>query len=202
MAPVSPCHEYAARQPSGVRRRLLVTGLTGRVIEVGAGDGANFAHYPADVSSVLAVEPEPYLRRRAEHAATLTGVPVQVTDGLAEDLPAEDGSFDAAVVSLVLCSVTDQPKALREMHRVLRPGGRLRFFEHVRADGPAMRRVQRLLDATVWPALFGGCHTGADTATAIEDAGFRIEQLNRPRFPDMAIPLPTSQHMLGTASRL
>ncbi len=179
-----------------------MTGLTGRVIEVGAGDGANFAHYPADVSSVLAVEPEPYLRRRAEHAATLTGVPVQVTDGLAEDLPAEDGSFDAAVVSLVLCSVTDQPKALREMHRVLRPGGRLRFFEHVRADGPAMRRVQRLLDATVWPALFGGCHTGADTATAIEDAGFRIEQLNRPRFPDMAIPLPTSQHMLGTASRL
>jgi ubiE/COQ5 methyltransferase family len=90
-------------------------------------------------------------------------------------------------VSLVLCSVVDLPTALHELHRVIKPGGELRFFEHVRADTPGLRRVQRLVDATIRPALFGDCHTGRDTAAAIEDAGFTIRICHRFRLPDVAI---------------
>jgi ubiquinone/menaquinone biosynthesis C-methylase UbiE len=169
------------------------------VIEVGAGNGLNFAHYPQEVSSVLAVEPEPHLRALARRSAEQAAVPVEVVDGVAENLPAADAAFDAAVVSLVLCSVTSQRAALGEMHRVLRPGGQLRFFEHVRAEMPTLQRVQRVLDATVWPALLGGCHSGRDTLAAIETAGFTIERLDRFSFPETRLPTPTSPHILGVA---
>lgn len=183
----------------GELRRRLLDGLTGEVIEVGAGNGLNFAHYPATVTRVLAVEPEPYLRRLAEDRAREAAVPVDVTAGVADRLPAGDGAFDAAVACLVLCTVRDQRRALAEIGRVLRPGGRLRFLEHVRAQTPALRRVQRAMDATMWPPLTGGCHTGRDTAAAIEAAGLTIETLERFRFPDMRIPLPASPHIIGTA---
>lgn len=183
------------------RRRLLMR-LTGRVIEVGAGDGANFDHYPAEVTSVLAVEPEQYLRGRAQQRAARAPVPIEVVDGVAEQLPVSNQDFDAAVVSLVLCSVTDQDQALRELHRVLASGGQLRFFEHVRAESLVLRRVQRLLDATVWPSIAGGCHTGRDTAATIGRAGFRIDRLHHFRFPDVGLSLPTSPHILGAASRV
>ena len=182
-------------------RARLLTGIAGRVVEIGAGTGANLAHYPPGVVEVLAVEPEPHLRELAVTAAGRAAVPVVVVDGLAERIPADDGAFDAVVVTLVLCSVPDQGRALAEMRRVLRPGGRLYFWEHVRADGAGFSRVQRLLDRTVWPAVGGGCHTARDTAAAIEAAGFTLERVERFRFPDSRVPSPTAPQILGTALR-
>ena len=182
-------------------RRQLLSGLTGRVIDVGAGNGLNFSHYPPEVTSVVAVEPEPYLRELAERNARRAAVQVEVVDGVADRLPGGDASYDAAVVSLVLCSVPDQESALREIYRVVRPGGQLRFLEHVRADKPVLRGVQRVVDATVWPVFSGGCHTARDTAAAISDTGFEIVRFERLRFPDMPISLPSSPHILGAAVR-
>jgi ubiquinone/menaquinone biosynthesis C-methylase UbiE len=182
----------------GPRRDELLAGLAGRVIEVGAGNGLNFAHYPAAVTHVLAVEPEAHLRERAEAEAARAAVPIEVVDGTADALPAPDGGHDAAVASLVLCSVPDVPAALGEIRRVLRPGGELRFLEHVRADTAGLARVQRALDATVWPILGGGCHSHRDTAAAIETAGFTITEITRLRI-DTGAP-PTAPHIMGTAT--
>jgi SAM-dependent methyltransferase len=184
----------------GERRGQLLAGLTGRVLEVGAGNGLNFAHYPPEVTGVLAVEPEPHLRALAETRASETAIPIEVVDGTADQLPAADASFNAVVASLVLCSVPDVPAALTEIRRVLRPGGELRFFEHVRADTPGLARVQRVLDATVWPACGGGCHAHRDTRNAIEAAGFAITHLEQLRIPETAIPGPTSPHIIGAAT--
>ena len=188
------------RGVADLRRRLL-EGISGQVIEVGAGTGANIAHLPATVTGVVAVEPEPRLRALAERASAGAAVPVQVVDGVADRLPADDASFDAAVVSLVLCTVPDQATALGEVHRVLRPGGRLHFWEHVGADEPVLAAVQRGLDATVWPVLAGGCRTGRNTAAAIAAAGFDVQRLERFRFPDTRVALPTAPQILGTAVR-
>ncbi|MGW6511792.1 class I SAM-dependent methyltransferase, partial [Streptomyces niveus] len=144
-------------------RAELLTGLSGRVVEIGAGNGLNFAHYPAAVSEVVALEPERGLRQLAVGAAMRAGVSVDVRPGTAEALPVEDAGFDAAVASLVLCTVRDVPKALAEIRRVLRPGGELRFFEHGLAPQRRLATVQRALDRTVWPKLMGGCHTARDT---------------------------------------
>jgi SAM-dependent methyltransferase len=162
-------------------REALVTGLSGRVVEVGAGDGLNFEHYPASVTELIAVEPEPRLRARAaERAQARGGMTLSVVDGTAEALPAADGSVDAVVACLVLCSVTDQAVALAEMRRVLRPGGQLRFHEHVIAHHRAGAAVQRALDRTgVWPHLAAGCHLARDTESAIRAAGFTIAELRR-----------------------
>ena len=182
-------------------RRALLAGLSGRVVEVGAGHGLNFRHYPANVEHVLAVEPERHLRRLAAGAAGHASAPIDVVDGLADDLPALDASFDGAVLSLVLCSVPDVAAALAEVRRVVRPGGELRFFEHVRADTPGLARVQRLVDATIWPLAAGGCHTGRDPTGAIEQAGFVIEGITRFRIPDWGVQLPVSPLVLGAATR-
>ncbi|MFG1707998.1 class I SAM-dependent methyltransferase [Nonomuraea sp. M3C6] len=180
-------------------RQALLADLSGQVVEIGAGDGVNFAHYPPAVTRVLAVEPEPRLRERASAAAAAAPVPVEVSAGTAEHLPAADASMDAAVFCLVLCSLPDVDAALAEALRVLKPGGRLRFLEHGRADSAGMVRVQRLLDATIWPRLMGGCHTGRDTPAAIERAGFTIVALERYLFPGVRTPL--SFHTRGTAVR-
>lgn len=180
-------------------RQRLLAGLAGQVIEVGAGNGLNFAHYPATVTRVLAVEPNPVLREIASQHAANAPVPVEVCDGHAERLPAADGVFDAAVASLVLCSVADQGAVLREIRRVLRPGGQLRFLEHVQARAPGLRRLQRLADATLWPPLAGGCHTGRDTVAAIEAAGFTVGEVEAFRFPDSWLTTPASPHVRGEA---
>jgi ubiquinone/menaquinone biosynthesis C-methylase UbiE len=183
-------------------RRALVAGLHGRVIEIGAGNGRMFAHYPPEVSEVVAIEPEPRLRAAAIIAAQNAPVPVQVIDGIAEDLRGNDGHYDAAVTALVLCTVQDQAAVLAEIRRALRNGGQLRFFEHVAAEQPGrMRTTQRLVDATVWPRLFAGCHTGRDTATAITTAGFTITDLHRFRFPATGPASPAAPHIRGTATR-
>lgn len=182
-------------------RAKLLNGLSGRVLEVGAGNGLNFAHYPDMVTEVIAVEPEPHLRSIAETNARQAAVPITVVDGLADHLPAADGSCDAAIASLVLCSVPDQDTALAEIQRVLKPGGELRFFEHVQAATPRRRGLQKALDATVWPWFGGGCHCGRDTQTAIERAGFVIDRIDRLTSADTQIPFPTTPQILGTAIR-
>jgi ubiquinone/menaquinone biosynthesis C-methylase UbiE len=185
---------------AGEHRRALLAGLQGRVIEVGAGHGLNFAYYPADVSEVLAVEPEPHLRELAQRAAGQVTVRVNVIAGSAEALPAGECEFDAAVASLVLCSVPDQDLALREIHRALQRGAELRFYEHVIARDPRAARVQRLLDATIYPFLAGGCHCARDTSAAIGRAGFEIEHEERIAFKPSPLA-PVIPHILGAARR-
>ncbi len=188
----------AMEREVGPRRDELLDGLTGRIIEVGAGNGVNFDHYPDAVSEVVAVEPEAYLRARAVQAAARARVKVTVVDGLADELPFGNASFDAAVSSLVLCSVPDQAAALAELRRVLRLDGELRFFEHVAASIPAKARLQRSFDRWgVWPRLAGGCHCARDTRTAIETNGFRLQ--HERRFDVGSSWILTNPHTLGRA---
>lgn len=183
------------------RRAELLSGLSGAVVEIGCGNGLNFAHYPKTVTRVLAVEPDPYLRGLAERAAADAPVPIEVVDGIADQIPADDGTFDAAVASLMLCSVPDQPTALRELHRVVKPGGQLRFMEHVRSTSPGFARVQQTLDATIWPRIFGGCHVGRDTPTVIGESGFTVVEATRFAFPAGGLPQPNKPHIIGSATR-
>ncbi|GAA2067725.1 class I SAM-dependent methyltransferase [Streptomyces albiaxialis] len=186
----------------GAHRETLVAGLSGRVIEVGAGNGLNFARYPDTVSEVVAIEPERRLRQLAAESALRADVPVDVVPGTAEALPVKSESFDAAVVSLVLCSLRHVPRALAEIHRVLRPEGELRFYEHGIAEGrPGMTGVQRALDHTVWPLLFGGCHTARNPVAAIGAAGFTDLTYERLRVPPDGPAMPHSFHVLGSARR-
>ncbi len=159
----------------GEHRKEMLSGLSGRVVEIGAGNGMNFAHYPATVDEVVALEPEAYLRGKAEEAAGRAAVQVTVRAGVADALPFAAAGFDAAVSSLVLCSVSDPSSALSEMRRVLKPGGELRFMEHVRSAHPGKARVQRWSDRSgLWPRLAGGCHCDRDTVAEITAAGFRV----------------------------
>lgn len=180
-------------------RRELLRGLSGRVIEVGAGTGLNFPHYPAPVREVVAVEPEPRLRSLAATAASAAPVPVRVVDGTAAELPGADGEFDAVVVSGVLCSVADVPAALAEFRRVLRPGGELRFWEHVRSKDPLFARYQQAADL-VWPHLMGGCRVQRQTQEAIARA-FSIEACRGFRFPAFAAFSPVGPRVLGVARK-
>ena len=163
-------------------RRGCWQGLSGRVIEVGAGNGLNFPHYPPEVTEVLAVEPEPYLRGEgARRRPRRRPVPVRVVDGLADSLPAEDASFDAGVASLVLCSVPDQAVALAELRRVIRPGGELRFYEHVRAQD-ARPRAQPGPDRPALAALLRRLpseprHPGLDRGGRVRDRALRSLQV-------------------------
>ncbi len=179
-------------------RRELLTGVSGRVLEVGAGNGINFEHYPPTVTDLIAVEPEPYLRSQAQKAALSAPVPVRVVSGEAASLGLAPDSVDAVVVSGVLCSVPDQPEALAEFRRVLRPGGELRFYEHVRSRRPGFARWQRRVDAP-WSRLMGGCHTDRDTLAAIAGAGFRLERCRGFGFPSGAHVYPVAPRVLGLA---
>ncbi len=187
-------------QGAAEHREELLAGLEGRVIEVGAGHGLNFAHYPATVTEVIAVEPEDYLRRKALQAAAQAAVNVKVVDGLADALPAEDASCDAGVASLVLCGVPSQAAALAELRRVIRPGGELRFYEHVISESPGLARFQHAI-TPVWRQFAGGCHADRDTKAAIEQAGFVIEQSRGFLFRPSLLVAPVAPHILGVARR-
>jgi ubiquinone/menaquinone biosynthesis C-methylase UbiE len=180
-------------------RQEMLAGLSGQVMEVGPGNGLNFPHYPRSVREVVAVEPEPYLRSRAVEAAAEAPVPIRVADGTADELPAADGSFDAVVVSGLLCSVGDVPAALAEFHRVLRPGGQLRFYEHVRSRDVLFSGFQQAADL-VWPRLMGGCHVQRQTRAAIEQV-FAIETCRGFRFPSDAFFWPVAPRILGIARK-
>jgi SAM-dependent methyltransferase len=192
----------SAHEPESVRawRREVLDGLSGRVLEVGAGTGTNFALYPDSVKEVLALEPERRLAPIARQAALSAPVPVTVSDSTIESLDAGE-PFDAVVCSLVLCSV-DQPEAvLQQIFSILRPGGELRYLEHIASAG-ARGRLQRVADATVWPRLFGNCHTHRDTERAIGDAGFRPQTARHDlEFPAW-VPMPVSEVAIGRAVKL
>jgi ubiquinone/menaquinone biosynthesis C-methylase UbiE len=190
----------AEQRGAAEHRHEMLAGLSGRVLELGAGNGLNFEHYPAGVTEVIAVEPEPTLREAAIGSAGRAPVPVTVVDGVADALPAEDGSFDAAVASLVLCSVPDQAIALAELRRVLKPGGELRFYEHVQARSKPMARFLTFAERTFWPLVAAGCHPARHTGSAIERAGFEIEECRRFGFSGAPL-LPELPHIIGRARR-
>jgi ubiquinone/menaquinone biosynthesis C-methylase UbiE len=177
-------------------RTEMLAGLTGSVIEVGAGNGLNFPHYPSTVERLVAVEPEPILREAALKAARDAPVPIEVLDGVAERVPAEDDSFDAGVACLMLCTV-DAQAALAELRRVIKPGGELRFYEHVVSESSRVAAAQGVADRAFWTHLAGGCHLTRDTAAEIERAGFEIETCRRFGFSPM--PVVKLPHILGRA---
>ncbi|SIH90271.1 methyltransferase family protein [Mycobacteroides abscessus subsp. abscessus] len=191
----------ARREPQEIKelRAENLRGLTGHVLEVGAGIGSNFLLYPNTVTAVTALEPESRLRPQAGDAAAGAAIPVTVTAGVFEDLAVTgEDRFDAVVCSLVLCSVGDPDRAAAQAFEVLKPGGEVRFFEHVAHDG-ALGLVQRAVDATFWPRLFGNCHTHRDTLAAIERAGFTIEERRDDWLKVMGIPMPSSSIVIGRA---
>jgi len=196
----------SARESQALRdlRRENLVGLSGRVLEVGAGTGTNFAFYPDSVREVVALEPEPRLYAKATQAAGAAAIPVTVVPSAIETLPTAE-PFDAVVCALVLCSVADLGQALAQITSVLKPGGELRFLEHVASAGwPG--RVQRLADATVWPRLSGNCHTHRDTERALVEAGFTIGSARHEWVPIPTplpawVPTPSSEFVVGRATK-
>jgi SAM-dependent methyltransferase len=151
-------------------RRELLAGLSGRVLEIGCGNGLNFPHYPDEVTEVVGIEPEPFLRHRARLAARGVAPRVTVVEGRAETVAGSvTGAFDAAVFSLVLCSVADPAAVLGQVQRVLVAGAEVRFYEHVRSDAPTLARYQRI-GAPLWSRMAGGCRPDRDTLSVIAGA--------------------------------
>ena len=186
------------RRGAAEHRRSILAGLQGSVIEIGAGAGSSFPLYPSTVTHVLALEPDDYLRSVAREAAANAAVPVTVVDAAAEQIPAETGSADAVVASLVLCSVKDQAAVLAEIRRVLKPGGTLAYYEHVRSRRPIVAKAEDVL-TPVWGRFMGGCHLNRDTLAAITAAGFTLQDNQRFGFAVQRLNPPLA-HILGTAT--
>lgn len=187
---------FIRREPEGLvkLRRHVVGGAVGRVLEIGAGTGASFSHYRR-TADVTAIEPDPFMLKRARKAASKSGKSITLHAAPAERLPFADDSFDVAVCVLVLCTVQYPEQALREIRRVLKPGGTLRFLEHVRGDGWTARTQTAL--APAWRWFVGGCNLDRDTEETMEQANFQIEELSRvrlsaltPAIMGVARPLP------------
>lgn len=161
-------------------RAEVLRDLAGEVLEIGAGTGLNLPHYPEAVTRLVLCEPDRHMRRRLRaKCGSSAGPRLEVSDASLEALPMGPASFDGVVASLVLCSVPDQPAALAEIARVLRPGGRLAFLEHVAAEAnPRRLRWQRRLEP-LWRRAMGNCHLTRRTEAAIRAAGFEILQIQR-----------------------
>ncbi|MDX6660755.1 MAG: hypothetical protein QOJ55_1577 [Solirubrobacteraceae bacterium] len=184
----------AANERAGFddRRAELLAGARGATLELGAGTGLNLRHYPAAVTELVLAEPDRHMARRLRDRVAAAGRAAEVVDAPAEHLPFEDGRFDTAVVTLVLCTVDDPAQALNEIARVLKPGGRLLFLEHVRAPaGPRLARWQDRLERP-WGWVAGGCHPNRDTVAAVEASPLRVESAApgvMPKAPPLVRPL-------------
>ena len=189
----------AMKRGEDKHRRRALAGLAGRVVELGAADGANFRLYPDTVTEVIAVEPEPRFRERAEQAGREAPVPIRVVAGTAERLPLEDGSVDCVLASLVLCTVPDPHAALAEARRVLRPHGALHFYEHVHARKQPLRGfLEFAYRSRIWPLMGGGCNPTRDTLAAIDAAGFDVIECDTVMFSPSVL-IPKIPHILGVA---
>jgi ubiquinone/menaquinone biosynthesis C-methylase UbiE len=167
----------AERDGLAAHRQALLTAAAGDVLEIGGGTGANLPFYDGRVRSLMVTEPEKPMVRRLQDKIASQRPDAKVLRSPAEDLPFNDDSFDVAVSTLVLCTVDDAPRALRELRRVLRPGGRLLFIEHVRSDDPKLARWQdRLLPINV--RIAHGCHCNRRTVDAISGAGFDVTEIS------------------------
>lgn len=187
------------REVFGPRRRLLLGAARGRVLDVGAGTGANLQHYTwEDVSELVLVDPSPGMLDRARRKAARFGVEVQTLAQRAERLPIEEDSCDAVVFTCALCTIGDPAAALREARRVLRPSGRLFVFEHVRARDAGLAAWQDRI-TPLWRTISGGCHPNRDTRAAIEAAGFQFESVEE--FAEKRIPIPIVQPQLLATAR-
>jgi ubiquinone/menaquinone biosynthesis C-methylase UbiE len=170
------------------QRRRLLAEARGTVVEIGAGTGLNFAHYPAGVE-VVATEPDPHMLKGARRAAGKARIRLTLRQAPVESLPLPGGTADTVVSTLVLCSVPDQAAALAEIDRVLKPGGRLLLLEHVRADDPALAREQDRRERTQ-VRFAGGCHPNRDTLAAVVAAGFDAGAVRPVTLPGMRITRP------------
>ena len=189
----------AARHYDGLlanRKRSLLGEVGGTVVEIGPGTGTNFQYYPRNIHCI-GVEPNRYMHPHLLRAAEAAGLPIEVLLCRAESLRLPDESADAVVTTAVLCSVQDPGKALREIRRVLKPGGRFIFVEHVAAErGTALRRIQRIV-RPLWSCIADGCHPDRDTGELIAQAGLRPLVLD-----DFRLPLgPVAPHIAGVAVR-
>ncbi|HUR84337.1 MAG TPA: class I SAM-dependent methyltransferase [Solirubrobacteraceae bacterium] len=174
----------AATEEAGLadRRRALLAGARGRVLELGAGTGVNLAHYPAQLDQLVLTEPEAPMLARLRRRARAARPDATVVPAAAERLPFEDASFDTVVATLTLCTVEDPARSLDEVRRVLAPGGRLLFIEHVRSEEPKLARRQDLVHP-LWRRIGHGCHCNRPTLTAIEAAGLHVEDVEHGRMP-------------------
>jgi ubiquinone/menaquinone biosynthesis C-methylase UbiE len=173
-----------ATEEAGLRqmRRELLAGAGGRVLELGAGTGVNLDLYPATVEELVLVEPDPHMAKRLRLKMAELGRSATLIESSAERLPCDDASFDCAVATLVLCTIPDPAAALAEVARVLKPGGRLLFVEHVRAEDPALARWQDRLEKP-WRFLGDGCHCNRDTVATIAASPLTLGTVDRERMP-------------------
>lgn len=173
-----------ATEESGLRqmRAELLAGAGGRVLEIGAGTGVNLDLYPEAARELVLAEPSPHMARRLRPRAESRARPALVVEVPAEQLGFEDDSFDTAVATLVLCTVPDPEATLTELARVLKPGGRLLFIEHVRAEDRRSAAWQDRFE-TPWRLFADGCHCNRDTVATIAASRFEIEALERDRTP-------------------
>jgi ubiquinone/menaquinone biosynthesis C-methylase UbiE len=166
----------------GALRDEMLAGASGRVVEIGAGTGVNLEHYPRSIDELVCTEPEEPMARRLRKKAQGSDLNVNVVHAPAEKLPFEDDSFDTAVATLVLCTVTDPSRSLAELARVLRPGGRFVFIEHVRAPEPGLAKWQDRLHP-LWVRFGHGCHCNRPTLEAIEASPLDVVEHRRGRIP-------------------
>ena len=165
----------------GDMRQRLLSDVSGDILELGAGTGMNLSHYDEGLASLVLTEPEPAMLRRLQPKALEEAPNAEVVQASAEDLPFEDASFDAVVSTLVLCGVEDQARALQEAKRVLRPGGRLLFIEHVRSDEPKLARLQDRMNRL--NHFLVGCDCNRQTLAAIEEEGFTVSKVEPTELP-------------------